>query len=161
MKKILCLSLAVALVMVCGVALADGRVGQTVLTSRQIVNNATYGHTHVCVGPASIYRISFSSTEANTYVQVFDSNTTGQFSTVREEISAMAAGAYKAHGGTQFVKADIGEATANENKVVEYEVPLRCENGILIGFAGDPSTGGIDTLAEGTTANCIIEFRQD
>lgn len=134
MKKIL--SLVVIALLVAGVSYADlggSRIGDEFTTAKIVYNSATenVGHAHICTGPAKVWRITYTSQVAGAYVALYDSNTSGKFSSTRAMVDALSG---PTAGGNSFVKTCVGAAAADTVYQVTYDPPLKFDNGILVGW---------------------------
>jgi len=138
MRKIL--FLLVALCMVASTAFALGGYpdrGQLRLQSTGLCA----GHTHVVTGPCYIYKVSMRVQENTAWVAIADSAGTGANSLLGH-ISQL----FKP--GNSAVKADIGEATAGDWRVENFDTPIYCESGVFVAF-GATDSSNTDSAAAG------------
>lgn len=157
MRKILSLIVAFLLVASFGYARDAGfpSRGDVVLQTATITNDATedYGHAHVSTSPSLIWRVTITASAANTYVQIFDSGSSGDYNNTSALISAKGKPTL---GGNKKIKADLGAATANQSYVYDFDPPIKCDEGILAGFV-EPTDNGRGLLAA-TSATAVIEY---
>lgn len=157
MKRILVFSLVALLVLMTGVGYAaESRIGKTFRQSVTIYD-ASGAHVHVSSSPVDVYRVTLTADSTSTFVQLIDSASMGSHSTMEAYISSKCAPASfgaNASGALMIrnVKADITVGTASQTLVIDFEDGLRCEQGLLAGFAGPGSANGAFATIEYATA---------
>jgi len=162
MRKYLSIALVALMVFACGTALAyDAGFpsrGDLFLQTATIGNNPAnnVGHTHVTTSPTLVWRVTLTSTAANTYCQLIDSSGTWGDASTAATISRK--GAPVVGGGNKGIKADLGATTANTSYDYKFDPPIRFEEGVLAGVCGAPLASGGDALVAGAAVTAVIQY---
>lgn len=161
MRKIL--SIVLVVMFVCGAAFAGDigfpSRGDLFLQTATIGNNSgnNVGHTHITTSPTLVWRVTITSSAANTYCQLIDSSGTWGDASTAATISRKGAPVI---GGNKKVKADLGATTAGTSYDYKFDPPIKFEEGVLAGICGVPSSTGGDSLTNGATVTAVIQYSQ-
>lgn len=164
MRKFSIAVLALLMMVVVGAASAD-QVGSSRIGLNPTVSTYLSGaHAHIVVGPCYLTKITVNSSAAKGYVQVYDSGTTGTYSTMADYISALGAITYDGNnvsgsaGINKRIKADPFVTTAGTTTIFDYSTaPLKFEQGILAG-TGVYSSASAPDIGSKYEVSAIIEY---